>query len=196
MGYRRAFSTLGCPELSLDEAIALAERYQIDAIELRALGGQLDLPRYLSGKFQNPAILADRMRNSPVKIATLDTSFKLIGHEPADRSALLEFVPWAEALEVKYLRIFDGGHDAGDGDIHQATETIEWWREVRKTQGWKTDLMIETHDAFVTTQAIQRLLRSLPDLNILWDAHHTWRKGGEDPLATWAALKKTSFIST
>ncbi len=27
------------------------------------------------------------------------------------------------------------------------------------------------------------------DISILWDAHHTWRKGGEDPLETWAAIQ-------
>lgn len=189
MGYQRAFSTLGCPDLTLDEVNALAGCHGISAIELRALGGRLDLPLYLAQEFKNPPTLASRMEASSVKIVALDTSFRLIGNEPSDRNALLEYVPWAEALGVDYLRIFDGGHDASKQDIHVATDTLNWWREIRSTNDWKTDVMVETHDAFVTTAAIRNLVAAIPDLKILWDAHHTWKKGGEDPLKTWAALK-------
>ncbi len=189
MGYCRTFSTLGCPEFTLDEVIALAGRHGIDAVELRALGGQLDLPRYLSEHFHSPTELAARMRDSSVKIIAFDTSFKLIGHEAADRTALLEFVPWAEALGIKYLRIFDGGTAGTPQEISLAEEGYRWWQEIRKNHGWTTELMVETHDAFVTTAAIQRLLKTIPDLSLLWDAHHTWKKGGEDPLQTWNALK-------
>ena len=49
--------------------------------------------------------------------------------------------------------------------------------------------MVETHDALCTTAALRQFLTLAPGTAILWDAHHTWRKGGEDPLATWQALK-------
>ena len=33
-------------------------------------------------------------------------------------------------------------------------------------------------------------LAAAPEAKILWDAHHTWRRGGEAPRETWAYLKR------
>jgi sugar phosphate isomerase/epimerase len=56
-------------------------------------------------------------------------------------------------------------------------------------RGWRVDVMIETHDALTTAAAIRRLLAVVPDAAILWDSHHTWKKGGEDPVVTWRAIR-------
>jgi len=37
MSYRRSISTLGCPEYSLEQVLALAQRHRLDAVEIRAL---------------------------------------------------------------------------------------------------------------------------------------------------------------
>jgi sugar phosphate isomerase/epimerase len=37
--------------------------------------------------------------------------------------------------------------------------------------------------------AITEFLAAVPGVGLLWDAHHTWRKGGEDPVATWRAVR-------
>jgi sugar phosphate isomerase/epimerase len=99
--------------------------------------------------------------------------------------------PWAEALGVPWLRVFDGGKNAGATEITEAVATLEWWQELRRTHGWRVQLMVETHDSLFTTAALQRLIAAAPGVAILWDSHHTWRKGGEDPLATWRAIHRS-----
>ena len=42
--FKWGFSTLGCPELSLAEAIKLADDFDFPHLELRTLEGSLDLP--------------------------------------------------------------------------------------------------------------------------------------------------------
>jgi sugar phosphate isomerase/epimerase len=185
----RAFSTLGCPELALDEAIALAQRHGIEAIELRALGGSLDLPAQLKAEFGSPESLAGHLRAGPVRIVALDTSLRLISAGAADRAAFLEYVPWAEALGVARLRVFDGARTGDSAELVQAGAAFRWWQELRRERGWRTDLMVETHDAVVTTPLIRRFVAAAPGISLLWDAHHTWKVGGEDPLATWAAIQ-------
>ncbi len=189
MDLRRGFSTLGCAEATLDEALALATEHRLDAIELRALGGTVELPRYLAAQYGSPAALAEKLRDNPVRIAALDTGAHLIGLTEAERAALLEFLPWAEALGVRWIRIFDGGKTADTTEIAQAAETLAWWRELRRARGWRADLMIETHDSLFTAAAIRRLLALAPEAAILWDSHHTWKKGGEEPVATWRAIR-------
>jgi sugar phosphate isomerase/epimerase len=84
--------------------------------------------------------------------------------------------------------VFDGGRTADAAEIARGADTLRWWRALRAARGWAVDLMVETHDALVTTPGIERLLAAAPSTAILWDAHHTWRKGGEDPVATWRVI--------
>ena len=51
--------------------------------------------------------------------------------------------------------------------------------------------MIETHDVLLDAEKINRFVAAMPDrsVRLLWDAHHTWRKGVEHPSVTWPAVK-------
>ena len=185
----RCFSTLGCPDFSLADTLALAARHGLGGVELRAVGGTVELPRYFAAQFGSPEALAEKLLANRVRVVSLDTSLRLIGGTKEEREALLEFVPWAEALGVPRLRVFDGGKTADAAELALAAEAVAWWRERRAAGGWSCDVMIETHDSLFTAAAIGRFLAVAPDAAILWDAHHTWRKGGEDPLVTWRAIR-------
>jgi sugar phosphate isomerase/epimerase len=185
-GYERAFSTLGCPGLDLKEACALARAHGIGAIELRALGGSLDLPSYFSARGDSPeSIWGDA---AGIRIVALGTSLRLADGTEEDRGKFLEHVPWAEALGVPRLRVFDGGSASDRSSADRATEAAGWWRALRAERGWKTDIMVETHDSLLRAADISRFAKAVPGIGILWDSHHTWRKAGEDPAHTWGAV--------
>ena len=189
MNLQRTFSTLGCPDLTLEQAFELAAKHGLAGIELRALGGTLELPGYFAQTYGRPPALAAKLRGQPVRIVALDTSLKLIGGTAADREKFLAFVPWAEALGVPRLRVFDGGAKLDAAELARAADTMSWWRELRRKNGWRADLMVETHDSLFTAAAIERFGAVAPDVRILWDTHHTWKQGGEDPVATWRKIK-------
>ena len=88
-----------------------------------------------------------------------------------------------------WLRVFDGGKTPDPATHRAMADTVAWWRAERARHGWRADIMIETHDALCTTAAITQFLALAPGTAILWDAQHTWRNGGEPPLATWAAIQ-------
>lgn len=188
--YTRAFSTLGCPEFTLDEAVALARRHQIDALELRALGGTIDLPSYFSALAISPVEVAQRIRELGSRVVALDTSFRVIDGTAADRETLLAHIPWAEALGVRWLRVFDGGKSLDEASLAHAAENLKWWSTVRRERGVKANWMIETHDVLIDTPKIQRFVEAMPSgtVHLLWDTHHTWKRGGEDPIATWQKI--------
>jgi sugar phosphate isomerase/epimerase len=187
MPYLRAFSTLGCPELRLDAALALGRRHGLDAVELRTLSGTTDLPALFAREHGTPAALAAHVAAAGARVASLDTSFRLADPQPADWDALLAFGPWAEALGVRWLRVFDGG--APDRPPAPLVASWERWRAHRAAAGWRCDLMVETHDSLFTAAAIRAFRAQAPDAAILWDSHHTWKKGGEDPVVTWRGIR-------
>lgn len=180
------FSTLGCPDLSVRQAAELARNHGIGAIELRVISGSLDVPQALENEFGSPEGLADWLGEAPVRIAALGTSARLFGDTGLDE--LEAFLPWAEAARVPYLRVFDGGETLSDADYEAACERLAKWQAGRQRRGLVTDVMIETHDALAHPGQLAEFVKRLPSASILWDAHHTWAKGGADPVVTWREI--------
>ncbi len=183
------FSTLGCPELDLDGAIQLAARHGLHTLELRALNNTTDLPAWFQDHYGSPAGLAAHLKHRRVKVCALDTSFKLVGSDDIDRAQLEMFVRWADEANVPWLRVMDGGRRGDAAEVEEATATLRWWREQRVKHNWAVELVMETYGGFVTSDALHRLVSYAPQISILWDAHHTWKKGGEAPLTTWRAIR-------
>ncbi|MBM7044116.1 sugar phosphate isomerase/epimerase [Rhizobium lusitanum] len=184
-----AFSTLGCADLELSEALALAARHGLDAIEIRALGGTIDLATYFSERFGSPASLARTLEASAVRVCAFNTSLRLVGATSQAKEEFLRYLPWAEAAGVKSLRVFDGGNSGDAGEVAEALSTLQWWRETTDREGFSAEMIVETHDFLVQPDAIARLLEGAPDCALLWDTHHTWRKGGQDPVETWKQVR-------
>lgn len=186
-------STLGCAEFDLDAVITLARRFGLRQLELRALTNRLDLPACLAEGFGTPAALADHLRSVGMTIPILDTSLALGFADPRVRDEFLAFIPWAEALGVRYLRVFDGSRltpAVSTNAIEAAAGTVRWWQELRRRHGWAVDIAVETHDLLCASADVLRLEEQLAEpVRILWDTWHTWCKGGEELHATWNALR-------
>ena len=180
----RAFSTLGCPELTLENALDLARMHGLDGIEIRALEGTVDLPALFRTRYGEP----DAFRIEGLRVFALGTSVRLMAPRPDDRDSLLAYAAWAEALGAPYLRVFDGGETGSETEIRDAAALLAWWRDERRSSGIAVDLVVETHDAIAHPAILARFLDAFPNASILWDAHHTWRKGGEHPVETWRSL--------
>lgn len=188
-----AISTLGCSERSLPEVIQLMQYFGIPNVELRGLDNRLDLPVYLEEQYGSPAAVKQEFEKAGIQSSVWDTSLSLMKHEEENREAFLKFIPFAEALGVPYLRVFDGGTFDGpisDEVVQQAVEQIQWWRALRKSNGWKTDILIETHDACCSSENCLRLEEALDEpIPLLWDTWHIWFKNDETLSDTWNALQ-------
>lgn len=186
---RWGFSSLGCPDLTLAEIRALCERFDIHEIELRAIGGRLDLPAYLEESFSDPAEVRDLLRQADLRVVSLDSSFKLIGTGADAREELLAFAPWAEGMDAPFIRIFGGGsmeETVTEEQWDAACGHFQWWSDQKARHGWAVDLILETHDGFSSSARCLELHSRIPgSLPVIWDTHHTWKLGGEEAASTW-----------
>ncbi len=189
---RSCFSTMGCPELDLDGVLALAEKHQIDCLEIRSLENRIDLPVYLNSLPGGLAGVREKLRTSQRPVQVLGTSFKLVGDTDAGRQGLIDFANLAEEIDTPYLRIFGGGkwgEPLTDDHYREGMAVLDWWHGQRNARGWKVDLLIETHDAFSASPPLVRLFEFLGrPQGVIWDSHHTWKLGGETPLESWRQL--------
>jgi sugar phosphate isomerase/epimerase len=187
------FSTLGCPELDLPAIARLARRHGIFQVELRTLSERTDLPNLFAAEYGTPSVLRAWLAQQGLRVVALDSSAKLIGCPPDARQELLDFARWAQGLGVPALRVFDGGAfqpRLADRDRGEALDFLHWWADEKRAHRWQVDLIVETHDALCNAAACLDLAEAAEGgLHLLWDAHHTWRKGGEDPLHTWQAIR-------
>jgi sugar phosphate isomerase/epimerase len=189
---RWGFSTLGCPEFSLEEACKLAAEFQLDALELRSLWGRVDLPQCAAELGISPDQARALLSRFHLRVPVAGSSFKLVGNDVASRADFLDYCRWAESWHIPNVRVFGGGtwgQPLGESDYGHAVETVTWWRREKKDRGWKLEMWLETHDAFSASAPCCELMRRLAEpLGIIWDSHHTWRLGEEKSSASWARL--------
>lgn len=188
----RCFSSLGCPELSLESVAALAMEFAVPYLELRALENRTDLPALLASFPGGWDGAREFLRERNLQSRVLGTSFKLIGNDEASWYELREFAALAESLHAPYLRVFSGGtwgQPLTPDDYQMAVKALDSWDRERESHGWNVRLLIETHDAFSASAPCINLIKLAGrPLEFIWDSHHTWRLGGESPSETWGAI--------
>jgi sugar phosphate isomerase/epimerase len=179
-------------ELTLPEICALAVEFGIASIELRGIGGRMEMPEYCDEQNLTARRIAEICRANRTQPVVAGSSVKLVTATDKDRSELLAFGAWADSLGIPYIRVFGGGSWGKmitEAEYVHGVETIEWWRKQRTHHGWKVDILLETHDAFSASEPCLNLIGRLSEaLNLIWDTHHTWRLGGESPEVTWRQL--------
>jgi sugar phosphate isomerase/epimerase len=186
-----AFSTLGCPAWEWNKILEFAAQHGFSAIELRGLGGKLDLPAL-------PLFAADHIEQtkkeisaSGLKIACVSSSAQMYVEDPAKRETQLSdarrFIDLAAALQAPYVRVFGGKADT-DKSPAPSDETkarvAAGLRELGKYAGpHNVTVIIESHDHFTSSATLKDVLRAADSehVGLLWDAHHTFATSNEDP---------------
>jgi sugar phosphate isomerase/epimerase len=186
-----SFSTLGCPAWSWNQILDFAAANEFAAIELRGVQGEMDLTK--RPEFAPAQIAATKtgVADRGLKIVCLGASANM--HEPdaAKRAAGLDegrrFVDLAHALDAPYVRVF--GNNWVKDEPREATldRVAAGLRTLGDhARGADVTVILETHGDFTDSPTVLDIMRraSSPTVALLWDAHHTFAFGREDPEAT------------
>src|SRR5688572_7312268 len=123
------YSTLGSIHLELEEALRFARGNGLETIELRGLGGHLDLPAYFEARFGTPARLVECFADHGVAAAAMDTSVRIIEAGEGERLNLTALRPWALAARAPSIRVFDGGSTGSVAELAAIGPLLAWWQE-------------------------------------------------------------------
>lgn len=192
-----AFSTLGCPKWEWKTVLDSAAANGYSGIELRGLAGEMDLTK-------RPEFSASGIKTSLKDLAALDLKITDLGastrlHETdaARRAAQFDearrFIDLAHRLKAPYIRVF--GDKVPPGEAREATtaRVIAGMRELGEyARGSGVVVLIESHGDFADSASLLKILKGseMPTTGLLWDAHHTWVLGKEDPAETWKNLSR------
>ncbi len=195
--YRIAFSTLGCPAWSWKTILETADRLGYGGIELRGVAGEMDLPKVpelqgtrLAGTKKDLAALG-------IVISDLGASAHMHEKEKAARETQLDegrrFIDLAQALGVPYVRMFGDRIPPDEPKEEVMKRVVEGFQQMAayaKPAG--VTVLIESHGDFTHSGDLEDILTRVgsPQFALLWDAHHTFVAGKEQPADTYAKLGK------
>jgi sugar phosphate isomerase/epimerase len=193
-----AFSTLGCPDWELSKIAEAAQVYGFEGIELRAIGGELDLLNRL--EFQKDTVRTTRewLGDQGLSICCVDTSCRFDSPDADERRKQVEIavkhLELAAALGAPLIRVFpDTIHEESTRD-RTRDNIAESLRElaVRSCEGVSVGL--ETHGDFANAAAAVEIVRiaNHPKVKLIWDIANSQAAG--DPIAR-AAREIAPFLA-
>ena len=183
---RLAFSTLGCPKWPFPQVLDFASANGYSGIELRGISGDLDLPNRPEFAPDQIAATKKAIAAHGLRISDLGGSSEMHHADPDKRAKSIadgkRFIDLAEQLDSPYVRIF-GNKLEGDREecIHRVAAGMRELALYAKPHN--VTVIIESHGDFVTSPLLKQVLGEAdhPNAALLWDAHHTFVDGHEEP---------------
>lgn len=171
-----AFSTLGCPFWDLDRIISVAKEYGYDAVELRGYQAEMDLPKAIPFTKEQRAQTLTRFADAGIAVCCVSSS-GVVAQKNVDH--VRAHAELAYDLGCPVVRVFGGTLDTElprDEALAHAADNLRAFGDAAKAEGVK--IVLETHDAFSTGQAVAELLTlaAHPSVLSLWDLHHPYRQ--------------------
>jgi sugar phosphate isomerase/epimerase len=188
-----AFSTLGCPGWEWKKVLEFAQANGYAAIELRGVKGNLDLPACPEFAPTRITQTKKEIASHGLKISDLGASATMHFADAEERAKQLadgrRFIDLASSLEVPYVRVF-GNELKGPKDevIARVADGLHQLGEYAGQKG--VTVIIESHGDFVDSPLLKAVLTKADSKGValLWDAHHTFVEGHEQPEHTVAEL--------
>jgi sugar phosphate isomerase/epimerase len=192
--YPIAFSTLGCPRWSWSRIITEADRLGYAAIELRGVAEEMDLPKVPELSGSRLAATKNDLSALGIVISDLGASAAMHQTGVAREKALDEgrrFIDLAHAMGVKYVRMFGDKippDEPRDAVMRRVIEGFQQMAAHAKPAG--VTVLMESHGDFTHSKDIAavRVGAASDAFAVLWDAHHTYVAGHEQPADTFATL--------
>src|SRR5688500_8750359 len=188
--FRLAFSTLGCPAWTTEQAGEAARRLGYEGVEIRLLDGEI-IPADLdaAGRTRVKEALAG------LGIPSVGTSCRFTSPDADERAKSRadaeRYLELAAELGAESIRVFGGNLAPGDSletGIGRIAESLNLLAPSAERAGVK--IALETHDAMSAGRAVADVLARVqsPWIGALWDSHHPYRMG-ESPEQTYRLLE-------
>jgi sugar phosphate isomerase/epimerase len=175
-----AFTTLACPNWTLEQAADAAKRYGYEGLELRLLDGELLQPTMDAEARQRVRKVS---ADTGIPIMCVDTSVRIAQPDPSERAKQtrdgLAFLEIAAEWGAPFIRVF-GGPPEGTAEadaISGATECLAALAKRGRELG--VSAVLETHDAFCRSMTVMQIMNQVPGpgAGVLWDIMHPSRMG-------------------
>lgn len=193
-----SFSTLGCPDWSLDQVLDFAVKHHYSGIEIRGLQRELDLTK--SRYFNTPQAIKETKRklsDKGIAIVGLGSSAAMHHADAAERTKAFDeaekFIDLAEQVGSPYVRVFPDKlpkEQDKQGTLNRIADGLnELGRYARNSQ---VGVLMETHGDLVYADDLVKVMNSVAEENVglVWDISNMWMVTKEAPAKVYPKLSK------
>ena len=182
------FSTLGCPTWPWPKILDFAAEHRFAAVELRGILTNMDLTKVPELAPEHIADAKGQLKAHGLVVSCLGASAQMHDMDPATHAAQLEearrFIDLADALGAPYVRVFGNEYVQSvprDQMLAHIATALHGLGDYARRTG--VTVLIESHGAFTDSPALLEILQRAdsPNVALLWDAHHTFVSGKEEP---------------
>lgn len=182
-----AFSTLGCPMWELGQIAETARSLSYDAIELRAVGGDLDLlsrPEFQSGEVD---VTRRKLEDLGVSVCCVDTSCNFHSPDASERSQQVELAlrnaELAALLGAKLIRVFPDKIQPGSNRSETRDNIAESLNQIARRLTDDVRVALETHGDFARGNIAAEIvdLANHPNVCLIWDVANSLNAGDSIP---------------
>lgn len=185
-----AFTTLACPDWTLDEIVEHAAEYGYDAVDFRGLLGQMGV--YIRPEFTDDADKTRRLfRQAGLTISCFSSGARIHNAQAQAAAKSLaevkEYATLCRRFDVPFLRVFGGKvESARDQAVQVAAQTLEEMARIAAP----ACILLETHDDWTRAEHVAAVMQAVQadNVGVCWDLHHPFRMAGEAPETTLQVL--------
>src|SRR4051794_6309723 len=191
------FSTLVCPQWTLEQILAAAVHAGVGGVDFRGIGSEIDITRLVEfHDGEGLEVTINSLRRSGLAMPCLNTSITLVTPAAERWQQMLDecqrHAKIAARTDTRFLRIFGGkvpkemtreeGRALAQRHLRQLSKVLH---------GTAVSVLLETHDDWTTAEQVLELIHEFaPDeVGVLWAIEHPFRRG-ESPTDTAAALRR------
>src|SRR3954452_5707836 len=194
---RLCFSTLVCPQWTLEQIIAAAVNTGVGGIDFRGIGGEIDITRLVEFRDGDGLeVTVNSLHRSHLSLACLNTSVTLVPPAAERWQQMLDecqrHAKLAARTGTRFLRVFGGKVPKEMSREEGRSLAQRHLRQLVKVcHGAGTSLLLETHDDWTTSEQVLELIHEFPpdEVGVLWDIEHPVRRG-ESPTDTVTSLRR------
>ncbi len=178
-----SFSTLGCPDWRLDQIAETAQRLGYDGVELRAVGGSLDLPGRPEFSRENVTAARALFEDRNLQICCVDTSCTFHSRAQSDRDVQVDEAikhgELAAALGAPLIRVFPDKIQEGATRNETRDYISESLRQVADRLPEEVSVALETHGDFACAESALEIVALVnhPRVKLIWDVANSVAAG-------------------
>ena len=184
------YSTLGCPDWSLNDILANSKDLGFDGVEIRGIGNELYIPNIKVFSAENADATKEKLRRLGLTIPVFTSACYLHKDENSAQEGKA-YIDTAKRMDVPYVRVLGdtSGAPGENVDVHIVKENLTVLDAYAKGSG--VTLLLETNGIFADSGFMKAFLEEnqFENVAVLWDIHHPFSYFGEAPEVTYGNLK-------
>jgi sugar phosphate isomerase/epimerase len=193
-----SFSTLGCPDWSLDKILDVAVANDYNGIEIRGIQREMDLTK--SPHFNSDANINEtrkKFSDRNLKLVGFGSSAAMHHADAAERSKAMDeakrFIEIADKAGCSYVRVFPNNFPKEMAKERTMELMSEGLNELAKfSKGTNVKVLMETHGDLIWSDDLVKVMNTVDagQVGLVWDISNMWTVTKEDPEMVYGKIKK------